>query len=208
MSSVSVVDICNLAATEIGCKRIVSLTEDSPEAETFNTVYDAARRSLLRSHPWSFGLTQAQLSADATSPVFGYARRYLRPPDCMRPVVFGDIWVGQGVVGITTRYRYDAGMPKPYALKGRYIHSDYASPVNYEYVTDVEDTTEFDPLFVIALSSVIADMSVVDITDAPRYDAERVKRNRIDALREARRVGSIESPPDEEEPTPLSNVRF
>ncbi|MGB0684757.1 MAG: hypothetical protein ACPGQD_01000 [Planctomycetota bacterium] len=208
MSSVSAVEICNLAATELGCKRIVSLTEDSPEAETFNTVYNAARRALLRSHPWSFGLTQVQLSADGTNPLFGYARRFLRPPDCLRPVTFGDIWVGQGVVGVTTRYRYDAGSPKPYALKGRYIHTDYAGPVDYEYVTDVEDTTEFDPLFVIALSCVIADMSVVDITDAPRYDAERVSRKRVETLREARRVGSIEEPPEEEEPTPLNNVRF
>ena len=68
----STVDICNLALQRLGAKPISSLSDDSTAARECNRVYDHARDSELRSHPWNFARKRASLAASSTVPAFGY----------------------------------------------------------------------------------------------------------------------------------------
>ncbi len=99
----TVVDIANRALLSIGIQnKITSVTQDSVEAATFNTIYGNVRDRLLRMAPWDCGLTYANLvyitsvpgtpqnTSPATStwqkgqPAPPWAYEYQYPVDCMR----------------------------------------------------------------------------------------------------------------------------
>ena len=174
------VSICNLALQRVGAKSISSLTEDTTAGRACNRVYEQARDSELRSHPWTFARERVQVAADSTNPVFGAAKRYALPADCLR------ILPTNGTNGTNTQDDFE--------IYGRFIHTDNTSPINLVYIKQITDEETFDSLFVELLIARIA----MDIAEAVTQSNKKKEEARVQYLatqREARRVNAFERPP-------------
>jgi len=174
------VSICNLALQRVGAKSISSLSEDSTAGRACNRVYEQARDSELRSHPWTFARERVQVAADSTNPVFGAAKRYALPADCLR------ILPTNGTNGTNTQDDFE--------IYGRFIHTDNASPINLVYIKQITDEETFDSLFVELLIARIA----MDIAEAVTQSNKKKEEARVQYLaiqREARRINAFERPP-------------
>jgi hypothetical protein len=149
----SQVDVANLALSILGKPSIASFADNSNSARVINIEYDLIRRALLTGRAtWRFSVARASLPVLSTAPVSGpYTQQYALPSDCLRVLLAGDTWPGMDLsdylMGPT-----DAG----YEVEGRNILCDYGSPLSLQYVSDVTDTTQFDPWFVVYLAAEIA----------------------------------------------------
>ena len=70
------VDICNIALTNLGEAKIVSLTEATERARLSNLRYPDVRDAVLRSHPWNCATKRAKLTRSTVTPAFGYLYQY------------------------------------------------------------------------------------------------------------------------------------
>ena len=84
MAAPSKVSIFNRALNELGQDSVTSATEDSPRARAMNDVYDDVLVEVLSAHEWNESISQAQLAASSTDPVWNYDHRYALPSDFIR----------------------------------------------------------------------------------------------------------------------------
>jgi hypothetical protein len=143
----SEVDICNLALNKIGQNTIISLTEDSKAARICNLFYADTRDSLLRQHPWNFAVKRVELAKLTTTPVFGFDNEFQLPSDCLR-VMYTNLQFPQD----------------KFRIEGKKLLADSDS-IKVEYISRVEDTTQFDALFVDALWMSLAARISYNISD-------------------------------------------
>lgn len=143
----SEVDICNRALSKIGENTIIALTEDSKAARLCNLFYNDTRDMLLRKHPWNFAIKRVELAKLTTSPVFGFDSEFQLPSDCLR-VMFTNL----------------QGDNRDFRIEGRKLLTD-ASSVKIEYIARIEDTTQFDSIFIDALSNQLAAELAYNISD-------------------------------------------
>jgi len=152
------VDICNLALAHLGdTARLVTLDDDTRQAELCRQYYDLARDGLLEMHRWEWAtrrITLETTTKEDTVTQWDYA--YLLPDDwldtisILPPNAPDDYWEG------TTR------QPVPYAIEldsqgDRVLLSNEAN-ASMRYTTRVVDTTKFSASFVKALSWYLASM--------------------------------------------------
>jgi len=138
-------DICNLALDILGKPTIVNITDPSNAARALNAIYDTRRRALLEGPAvWRFSVKRGSLAASATAPVSGpFQTQYPFPTDCIRPLLVGDTWPGLDL----SDYRLGP-VDNDYQIEGRMILCDFGAPLSIMYVSDVTDTTLFNPHFV------------------------------------------------------------
>jgi hypothetical protein len=148
----SQIDICNLALSWIGGKKIYDLAENSVEAQLVSTNYPLSRDAVLAARMWTFATKQATPSPAVGTPPVPWTYQYLIPSDCLR--VFrvtdgNDIALGnQGANNL------------PWERQGQYILCD-SSSIIMTYVTQVLDPTLFSPGLVQALAArMAADLAV------------------------------------------------
>ena len=122
--------IANAALVCLGEKRIDSLDEDTRTARILKDRFDEVRDSCLRSHPWNFAKQRVSLAADATPPVWGFARQFTLPHDCIRVLEVDDDDLGY-----------------PWEIHGRKIATSISDPLEVVYLRQVEDVREMDSLF-------------------------------------------------------------
>lgn len=151
---VAPIDICNAALMRVGGNAITSLTENTVAAKACNASYDIVRRDLLRSHPWNFALKYAELAQDATKPIFGYDFSFTLPSDCLRVISTAEqeennyLGLGSDFNGfVTISSSVDYAMSDQYKIIGRHIYSNN-NKMLIKYISDVEDTSLFDPSFI------------------------------------------------------------
>ena len=149
----SKVDIANLCLAILGKPTIASFGDNSNAARVISVEYDLIRRALLTGRPtWRFSIARASLPVLAAAPVSGpYTQQYALPTDCLRVLLAGDTWPGLDL----SDYRLgptDAG----YSVEGRNVLCDYGAPLSLKYVSDVQDTTQFDAWFVRYFASDMA----------------------------------------------------
>jgi len=78
------IQIANLSLSRIGTRSsIADLTEDSPEARGFNTVYEQCRDETLEAVDWGFPRARRYL-ADLGTPPVDWQYRYAYPGDCLK----------------------------------------------------------------------------------------------------------------------------
>lgn len=174
------VSISNLALQKLGAARVVSLTEDSPQARECNACYEAMRDLELRKHRWSFAIVRVALAADATAPDFGPARYFSLPADFLRLLEPDD-----NENYNTLDWRIET------KDNGKKIATDSASPLNIRYISRIEDPTLFDAAFVETLACRMAIQMCEKLTQS-NTKAAAVAEQYKDALREARRANAIE----------------
>ena len=176
----SEVSLCNLALSSLGAKAIASLTEDTTAGRECNRVYAHARDSELRAHPWGFARAQVKVAADSTNPVFGAAKRYLKPSDCLRI--------------LPTEGQNGSSLQDDFEMFGRYIHTDHTSPINLIFIQRVTDVELFDQLFKDLLVKRIANDVCEKVTQSNKK-REHARFEYGEARKEARRVNAFEKPP-------------
>lgn len=185
----SEVDVCNRALQKLGAKRIVSLTEDSPNARDCNAVYSTLRRSELRKNVWNFARKRATLAPDATAPAFGFSQQFTLPADFLRLTQNN-----KGDVAGTGR-RTSFGQPTvDYQIEGKKLLTNEGTVVRLLYVADISDPNLFDPLFVEALASKIAEELAEKITQS-NTKRQLATQAYKDAVAEAKRANAIENQP-------------
>lgn len=181
----SAVEICNLALLQLKQDFIAQLDPPSTITEHIcAATYHQARRAALRKHPWNFALKRAQLlpSSDST-PAFGYTHAYNLPSDYVRKVYLED---SDGV---------EIGQEK-YEIENSQVlyNGEDNTAINLVYVYDHTTVAKFDPLFIQALSLLLASMI------APKFMGTETRQQAIlkmleDAFPDAKAVDGQERPP-------------
>ena len=171
----SAVDICNLALGHLGDEATVSSIdppEGSAQAEHCARFYPIARDAALEAHNWNFATTRVSLpEVDMRWTTWAYC--YILPTDCVKvisvlpPDALDDYssgsdrsaaqlgYAGARLVGAGVRYT-----PQEYSIETddsgrRLLYTNQAAAI-LRYVRRIEDTTQFSPLFVDALSRLLA----------------------------------------------------
>lgn len=196
----SSVEIANRALSKLGAERITSLNDNTKGARAMLARFDLLRDAELEAHPWRFAIKLTTLPALSTAPAYGYARAFQRPSDDLRPISIGDYAIDSRAVGV--QYAVQTGYSNaraPYEIVGDAIFTDYAAPLEYQYVRRVTNSGEFTALFVEALASRLAMDAAEELTQsASKQQAATQDYER--ALKEARRINALHRPPQRRVP--------
>lgn len=186
----SVVGICNLALTRIGAQTIAALTEASPAARACVTLYEPTRDSMLRLSPWRWARRRTVLALDEIRQSTEWSYIYAVPSDCLRPLYI------EAQSGLSDEFylKSDLVYARPGTVPGAYRRFEmredgrlYTSVDNAVliYTAKITDPTQFDPLFVEALSWRLG----MDLAMALKSDSRKrqeVREEYVTALNEAR----------------------
>jgi len=136
------IQICNLALARLGDSRITALTDATAQAQYCSLFYSQTLEELQTEFDWQFCRKLASLTADATAPAFGYARRFAVPSDFLRLIRLNGI-------------DEDENFSKWEIVDG-FIHTDLSAPAQIEYIASVTDAAKFPAVFVEILSAKLA----------------------------------------------------
>lgn len=164
-------DICNLALTAIGHDTISSLDEGGKAADRCKLRYPICRDALLRAHPWNFAIKRKTLAQSSTTPNHEFDYYHVLPSDCLK--VIRTNWEADGTSS-TAIYGYPglngySWEATPYRIEqvanvGKCIATN-EDTVKIEYIAQITDTAQFDPLFVDLLAQRLAAELAPDFTD-------------------------------------------
>ena len=183
------VDICNLALQRLGARSIAALTEDTTAGRECNRVYEHARDSELRAHPWSFARIRAELAADSTDPLFGYAKQYQLPSDYVRLLPARNVANNVTVLG-----GIDPNID--WQIEGRKILTDDTAPLQIVYLKKVTDPNDFDALYQDLLVSRIA-MDIAEKVTQSNTKKANAETRYAATKAEAKKANAFERPPQE-----------
>tara|TARA_R110000787_G_C13443394_1_gene446756 strand:- start:36958 stop:37608 length:651 start_codon:yes stop_codon:yes gene_type:complete len=161
----SVIDICNLALSNLRAGSINSLTESSLQAQQCSLKYPVVRDFLLRSHAWQFAHKIVPL-AELADDVFNWAYVYQYPTDCLRinrlipdieeftqtdssyrPRHIEDVYS----TDLTRQIKYEVAN-----VDGTKVILANEGTLRVDYRARVEDTSLFDPSFIMAFQWYLA----------------------------------------------------
>jgi hypothetical protein len=127
--------ICNLALTQIGAQRIISLDDGTEVATVCSVLFDDISDEVISMGPWTSCVFRANLAALATTPLFEFAYEFQLPEDpfCLRVL---------GVDCPTSEYR----------IEGRKILSDQ-SELNIKYIGRPSDPSQYDQMLKRAVTA-------------------------------------------------------
>ncbi len=168
----SEVDISNLALAYLGDEATVasiSPPDGSAQAAHCNRFYPIARDTLLEMHSWGFATRRASLPLLAATPPSQWDYAYAQPADAVNllaiydPAAADD--VGMPIIMANMPYgATQAGQsiftPQPFVSETLADGTDviYTNQINavLHYTALITDTTKFSPLFIEALSWLLA----------------------------------------------------
>lgn len=173
----SVVDICNLALSNIRAGSINNLNEASLQAQICRLKYPAVRDQVLRDAPWQFARKLQALSLTNVD-LFNWSYAYQYPSDCLkvRKLILNFEQYSQGAGG--TSY-YDSTYqltPDPdqqiryriYNEDGVKLIAANEPELRAEYTVRVEDPNLYDAIFVQVLSHLLASEVAIPIVGADK----------------------------------------
>lgn len=169
--------IANRALIVLGSvERIVSVEDPSPLAGQIKDLWHESRRSGIVAHPWNFALERAQLNEAPPKPVFGYARKFKLPAECLRwlPPAQGD---------------YDWFLGEE---EGGFILSDASAPLNIRFIKDVEDVSAWPVHFQIFMGYQLA-MDLAESATQIGGNVQDMMNKREEALTEAKKLDGLAS---------------
>lgn len=146
----SEVDICNLALAHLGDNATVASIdppEGSAQAEHCARFYAVARDSLLEMHAWKFA-TRRVVLAKLTVPTWDWSFAYAEPTGAVK------------LLGVLSATASSSDETQPYESEsdasGAAIILTNQESASLRYIARVTDTTKFSPLFVDALTRLLA----------------------------------------------------
>jgi len=187
--AISKADICNLALDHLGQQDsedpVTNIDAPATQTEVIcSRWYDVTRCMLLRKHPWNFALKRAILTPTNTAPLFGYTRAFNLPNDFIRLATLED------------SSTLDPYFKTDYQLESNQIllDADESSSMNLRYVSNFEDVTKMDALFIDALAVRMALRMAFKFT-ASNTDIQRLEQLDRDILQAAKSIDGQERPP-------------
>ena len=78
------INICNSALDKLGVENITALTDGTKASNLCSRNYDVLRKKLLRTHWWNFATKRVTLTAESTTPEWGFNSEFLLPSDNVR----------------------------------------------------------------------------------------------------------------------------
>ena len=121
-------------------------------------------------------------------PEYGFTKAYLLPTDCLRVISVGEFFPG------VFTDDYVNGDTAEYSIEGRFLLSNESSPLVIRYVTKIQDTAQYDTLFVEAFACRLA-MELAEVITASDSKRERATREYRETMMEAIRTNAVEGPP-------------
>lgn len=183
--ALSDVEVANYALTKLGSsERITAFDQDSPNARTLASVYQKAKRAILRRYQWGFATRRAQLAAHVNQTEWGSLNRFPVPTGMIRLLFDNE-------TGQHTDWRIESD-----ATDTKFIVTSDSGPLDIKYIYDVAAPDLYDDLFVEALASKIA-LEICDEVTGSGAKKESLRIDYRDAIAEAKNIGSIESVADE-----------
>lgn len=177
----SKVQICNEALQNIGADDyITSLTEDTPNAIECNLRYDTARKALLRMHPWNFAIKRASLNKEVATPAFNFANQFTLPSDFIKVIMTGLEERYSSSYAQPTNETFEISNvpnrlgPDNYKIEGRKLVTDSAT-VQLVYVSDIEDTAQFDAAFTQLLARYLGGLIAYKVVGSKTERDEQFK---------------------------------
>ena len=76
-----VTSICSNALLMLGAQTVASTSDGTDRSTLAANLYESARDSVLRSHPWNCATKRVVLAPDSAAPAFGYAAQFALPSD-------------------------------------------------------------------------------------------------------------------------------
>lgn len=145
----SIVEICNMALMRIGHSQTINdINEPGTTAAVLRTFYPMSRDHVLADADWGFARKRVSLAL-LPGAVSNWAFAYAYPADCLR--VHGLVMPGMRVQRKDQKIPYESGF-----LNGvRVIFTDQEQAEAF-YTARVEDPNLFQPLFITALSDMLA----------------------------------------------------
>lgn len=156
----SEVDICNLSVSHIGEEATISSIkppEGGPIAETCARFYPVARDICLEQHMWNFA-TRRQTLSQVTNDRSNWQYAYAKPSDCVRVVSILPQHATSEEEGDTVDYIIET------LDNGSEAIFTNEPDAHIKYIRRVTDTTKFTPLFVSAVSWLLASYIAGPIT--------------------------------------------
>ena len=186
------VQIASNALMELGEDPITSFTEESDPAKFMNANYALVRDAVLRDADWNFARVYDQPSLVTAAPLFKWTKQFQLPTDPYCLMV-------QKVLS--------ADVPVDHEVVGRRVYVNEGA-INLIYTSRVEDTAQFDSLFVQALQARLASAAAYFVTGSRSVQADWFQIYTV--LRdEARTRDSQEGTPEPlDEDTSLIDVRL
>ena len=179
----SVVSLANRAIQILGSTgTIESVTQDHPNARTMNRVLEPRRRALLRKGRWGFAITRASVAADGSKTLYNSLNRFALPNDYIRLLLDGDV----------------PSLRKDWKIEGRFIVTADASPLEFRYIADILDPSQWDALFFEYLAHDMAHETAKEVTGNDNLK-ESIKKDMKDIMADARKYGAFEEEPAKED---------
>lgn len=163
----SVVDICNLATSNIRAGSISSLSESSIQALQCNLKYELCRDMVLAELPWGFARTIEGLGL-TTEEIFNWTYAYQYPADCLKinRLIGSQEELQNADADVISRLRdadlidlNDLRVKIPYEVfnqdDNRIIGAN-DSDLRIDYTRKVDDPSVFSTSFIFALSHLLA----------------------------------------------------
>ena len=155
----SEVDICNLALSHIGENAeidSINPPDGSRHAALCFTYYPVARDVLLESHPWGFAKKRVTLAL-LGDPPSQWTYRYLLPNDCLKPLALQ-------TVGASDDKESDEYVIEVHGDNNEQSIFCNTESAELRYIFKSNDTGRYTPLFVNALSWLLASYLAGPIT--------------------------------------------
>lgn len=189
---VSKVDIVNRAATKLGDDRVLSLSDDTKVARTFNSMYDIVRDAELRRNCWNFAVKRASIAASITAPDWGFSYAYPLPSDFLRLLDIDGSWSDPGLDDYIS---YDNSKFRIEGVGdiGKCIVTDMSAPLYVRYAAIVTDTNMYDSAFVEAFACRLAYEACETLTQS-NTKKSALLGDYMMAVREAIQSNAVENP--------------
>lgn len=163
-------DIANFALSSLSAKKISDIADSTVKnARVMTLHYDQCRKEILRLGRWNFATRRKALSAHADAPPFGYDYQYPLPVDFVRLMNVNEVSTWESANA--DWFDIEDGQTSSGESIGSCLLVNIDS-VRIRYIADVEDATQFDPLFIRAFRTLLAASACRQITGSDRKEAE------------------------------------
>ena len=147
-STLTEVDLANMALTMLGQQPISALTDSNNRAVMANQRYADVRDTVLRAHPWNCALKRDSLAKREDAPDWGYDNIFVLPSDFVRLVSIEDP---------TQKYSLEAGNAEDASSDGNdIVLLTDASSMNIRYVYQLTSVPKMDHTLKHAIATRLA----------------------------------------------------
>lgn len=210
----SVVEICNLALSNIRAGSINSLTEGSLQSQICKLKYPFIRDRCLTEMPWGFNRKIRGLSV-LTTEIFNWARAYQYPIDCLKihRLVGAQEELANADADVVSRLIDSQLLPindirnqipfEVFNFNDNKVIGTNEAELRIDYAAKVEDPNLFTTDFIMALSHLLASEIAIPIVGAElgrqlRSDSFQIYKSYLDAAITNDLNDQYDTPPESE----------